>query len=413
MDNTVLALNTKEKILSAAFSVYYEKFSKASLSDIAKKTGISKTAIYRHFKNKESLEKDMFSIVYDSFYQVFKKYEEKMLEEKVSEAFSLIIEYIDKYTEYASFYMLMTSESYQDNLIIEMKNRGARSFDSLLNNDGSINKLDFYITTIFSMTCILFFVANRKKTKNNLIKDCDFYKSVSNFILYGLKNDSVSISSIRLAELEKETRASVSTLASPDRMIIALNSAIEKYGLQNVTVEQIASELNMTKSSLYTWFANKKEIFLKLVHKELDTLLYTVIENQSFAESRDERVFLLLSSGLEFLLVRPHLIKIFQWMQLSENLSQELCDENRFNMDQIMEDFFKKNSPFENIPDLGFGEKNSQTIINLIFVMPVFTLAHGMKHKLPVELNRAAIREIFFMIEKGIKTKINKNGGIK
>ncbi|MCR5217970.1 TetR/AcrR family transcriptional regulator [Treponema sp.] len=405
--------DTKEKIISAAFALYSESFSKASLSNIAKRTGISKTAIYRHFKDKESLENEMFRIVYDSFFNVFKIYEKYMAEGQAEKAFSLIIEFVDKKTEYVTFYLLMNSETCQDNLIIEMKKRGSRSFDSLLNNDGSINKLDFYITNIFSLATIISFVSTKKKENSCTLSDQEFYQRVSVFILNGLGNTSPSISSIRFTELENITRNAVSGLEAPDRIIVALNSAIKKYGSKNVTIEQIASELGMAKSSLYTWFSNKNEMFQKLIFKELDTLLYTVIENQAFAVTKEERLFLILSSTLEYLNARPQLINVFQWLQLTENFGQSICREENFNLDQVTEDFFRKNPLFEKIPDLGFKSKNGQTITNWIFVIPVFTLAHGKKHNLSVDLIRASIRELFFMIEEGIKIKINLNGGIK
>ena len=50
-------LSTKEKIINATFSLLKTQFfSTISLSKIAKEVNISKTAIYRHFENKEALE---------------------------------------------------------------------------------------------------------------------------------------------------------------------------------------------------------------------------------------------------------------------------------------------------------------------------------------------------------------------
>ena len=66
--------NTRETIISSAFSFYKKPvFKNISLSMIADRVGISKTAIYRHFKNKEDLEKAMTDRVYSDLYGILKK----------------------------------------------------------------------------------------------------------------------------------------------------------------------------------------------------------------------------------------------------------------------------------------------------------------------------------------------------
>ena len=61
-------INTKEKILECAFGLYEKpRMSEISLSEIAAKAGISKTAIFRHYKNKEELmEKSAYTEVWGS-----------------------------------------------------------------------------------------------------------------------------------------------------------------------------------------------------------------------------------------------------------------------------------------------------------------------------------------------------------
>ena len=148
MSDKTLSVNTREKILNAAFSLYEMNFSDASLSSIAKKAGITKTAIYRHFKDKSSLETEMFKIVYDSFYDVLKNFSCKMNSGKPTEAFAAIIEFVYKHTSFISFYLLSASENSHDDLIMEMKNRGLPIFDEILTHDGAIGSLDFYISRV-------------------------------------------------------------------------------------------------------------------------------------------------------------------------------------------------------------------------------------------------------------------------
>ena len=64
--------STKIKILKTAFSFYKKPcLTHVSLGDIAKKAGISKAAIFKHFRNKEELltqmEDHFFSVVADFY----------------------------------------------------------------------------------------------------------------------------------------------------------------------------------------------------------------------------------------------------------------------------------------------------------------------------------------------------------
>lgn len=60
--------NTKELILETSFSFYKTLTSREfSLNKLAEKVGISKPAIYRHFKNKEEILEKMQEKFFDDF----------------------------------------------------------------------------------------------------------------------------------------------------------------------------------------------------------------------------------------------------------------------------------------------------------------------------------------------------------
>ena len=69
-----MAENTKERILSAAFSFYRTPcFTEISLSQIAEKVGITKAAIFKHFKNKDALKDAMKDKMYGDVAVVLKE----------------------------------------------------------------------------------------------------------------------------------------------------------------------------------------------------------------------------------------------------------------------------------------------------------------------------------------------------
>ena len=68
--------NTKEKILECAFELFKKpRFSDISLSEIAAKVGISKTAIFRHYKNKNELLETMRQRFFVALAEMFEGFE--------------------------------------------------------------------------------------------------------------------------------------------------------------------------------------------------------------------------------------------------------------------------------------------------------------------------------------------------
>ena len=73
-----MAENTKEKILKAAFSFYREPiFREISLSEIAERVGITKAAIFKHFKNKDALKAAMLEKMYGDVVVVLREMQQK------------------------------------------------------------------------------------------------------------------------------------------------------------------------------------------------------------------------------------------------------------------------------------------------------------------------------------------------
>ena len=65
--------STRDKIIQSAFSFYDMLFfERISLSKIAAKAGITKPAIYKHFKSREDLENAMKSLILSDIAEIIK-----------------------------------------------------------------------------------------------------------------------------------------------------------------------------------------------------------------------------------------------------------------------------------------------------------------------------------------------------
>ncbi|MHC6204796.1 TetR/AcrR family transcriptional regulator, partial [Breznakiellaceae bacterium SP9] len=90
---------TNIDIIKAAFKVWgRELYINTSLSMIAKELGVSKPALYRHFKNKQALLNAMYDFFFDDFSTfILPGYERSVQMENPTERFLLLMRTITEY----------------------------------------------------------------------------------------------------------------------------------------------------------------------------------------------------------------------------------------------------------------------------------------------------------------------------
>ncbi len=101
------ALKTKKKIIDSAKNIFYEKgFRDTTIDDIAKAIGLSRGAVYWHFKSKE----EIFISIYDEFMSRLDSIVGETIGKKDATIVS-IYEYMQK-----TIYMLVSDYSYRTTL---------------------------------------------------------------------------------------------------------------------------------------------------------------------------------------------------------------------------------------------------------------------------------------------------------
>ncbi|MDR1278456.1 MAG: TetR/AcrR family transcriptional regulator, partial [Treponema sp.] len=76
-----MSLITRENIIKTAFRVWgQELYLTSSLSDLARELGVSKAALYRHFRNKEAILEAMFERFFDDYVAIVKSGYERAVE---------------------------------------------------------------------------------------------------------------------------------------------------------------------------------------------------------------------------------------------------------------------------------------------------------------------------------------------
>jgi AcrR family transcriptional regulator len=109
----------------------------------------------------------------------------------------------------------------------------------------------------------------------------------------------------RRRELDKRCVLDAASMPEQDRFFNALTRTITKYGFENVTIEKIAEELGMAKSSLYAFFSSKEDLIVSSLKRELAMFTAGLSSRLSGLESLSDAVYVYMNMVERYLELRP------------------------------------------------------------------------------------------------------------
>jgi AcrR family transcriptional regulator len=414
---------TKELILDAAFSFCNEpRLHSFSMSELASKVGISKPAIYRHFKDKGAV----LSAMYERFISTLAGYLLKMQEiasarDRITREFLLgpiaeIIQFFSDNSSYINYMMRRVSSEKNFEFMVrqDLESRGVKLLISLSfkkDSDGkhTIRNFERYIRQIYCGATIFTFVKGREKIRCDGRKTDDsavFSRKVAGFLLHGLtgtteRGDELypSVISVeRMAVLDGICSIVEGTLPEENRIFAAFAEVIRKYKMTGMTVERIAAELNMAKSSLYEYFDNKNEMIKMLVAKELMLLNAIINENSSEAQNLTEYFYILIRTMYSFFMQHRSLIPICGWLLMIT------ADEKFFHeFDSSSPWIDGLSSPIVR-PDVGM-EITPKEFVGWVSSLPISLVMKCAEHPLSQEEILQALKKMFEYVQNGIAPK--------
>lgn len=409
--NSINQKSTKLLILEAAFSFYKDpRYSDFSMSELAAKVGISKPAIYRHFANKDAV----ILAMQDHFLNLLSEHLLKV-QETAEETlpFAETIQFFADNPHYINYFIAHFSKDchYEEKLRTELSSRGVKS-DYLSHGFFYTNgKEKLFVDSFFSGVSFLFFIKIREKIcqENNLELKEDFALKLSNFIMGGLRGCSKEgdllfpseISAERKKDLDELCVIDVEDFPEENRIFTALANVIRKYQMDGVTLERIAAELNMAKSSLYFYFDNKNELIRTLIFKEISLLLEICRENSVEAKNYSEHVYISMRTALEYFMIRPSVLPICGW--LLQNTTDDL-----FKGEPGANNIWEKKMP-RPLPNIDLGFPIMPEVISFWYgTLPVALIVLGEKKSLSREKMLSVLDRMFDFVQNGLKSECCK-----
>lgn len=412
---------TKELILDTAFSFLEDpRFSSFSMNELAAKVGISKPAIYRHFKNKEDLLEAMENRIVDDMLILLKDISTKDLE-ITKKSLAGLVQYFIENPSHVNYLISQMSQnvSYEERLFKKL-NDCKVSFacgdsNQVFYLDKFKSDMSLFAKHIFSGMSLFYFVKLHEKFRSEGkfgVESQGFSEKVVNLLINGLSGCTEEDSPVHPQEISSERREELVSLCkipensfpAENKIFKALASVIEKYKVGGVTVERIADELGMAKSSLYEYFDNKNHMIKTLVNKEISLLQTIANENTAEAKNFTEYMMIQMYSELEFFKHRPEIIPICGWLLMgADNSFDAASGKNPEDCNDEVYSVWEKRLP-ERItsPDLGCPY-SPKVLITWAGVLPVAFLVEAKGKDLTEEKFMEGFSFMINYIFNGIK----------
>ena len=403
-------VNTKEKILECAFGLYEKpRMSGISLGEIAAKAGISKTAIFRHYKNKEELMEKMREKFFEAFALMISQLDDSRKPynlKGVEKAVRCVFDFCQNYPNYLSYFL---QESLSDELLTEGVNMVLLDNGiNVINEDVFKDKKNYVaqnmVPSFFQHTLLHFLILAFCSMKDVVkINDIERYKTkVSELIYSGLGKKKNPISEERKSELDEHCKLQLESDEKSNRFFNAFVQLMQDNRSSKITVEKIAAALGMAKSSIYSFFANKNDYLMNMLFQETERVCAILKEKLAAAKNPDEAIYIMMRTQANYFAMRPQVIMLHGYFIFQE---AALTPEDAKAFEKKAAELFKSIALAGIAPAaFDFPVNNNEVLfVKWVSGLTVGFMLMGTKYNFPPEWLDFYVSTVFEMIECGIK----------
>ena len=307
---------TKTEIIETAFNVWGREFYlNTSLSRLAGELKVCKPALYRHFRNKQTLLEAMANHFFDDYTVSIKKdYENALKTEDKAEGLFMVIrgttEYFAKNVNYFIFSMMniYNREMESKNFANELRERGL--------------KLDFFqplIMRLIFATLIFYMAGFHKKGKSfantpGEPEISNITNLISTIIRQGLGYNNEVINTLDYDKLESNIYKMV-MIIEDDTLLKAIAGAVATAGPWEASMEQVASRSGLSKSSLYCHFKSKQDMLHQFFMTESMQIIDFARQGIKQSDVPHEQLYMGIYSIVEYLRSKPDILVAMDWLR--------------------------------------------------------------------------------------------------
>ena len=325
---------TRTDIIKAAFKVWgRDLYRTTSLSQIALELGVSKPALYRHFKDKNALLDAMYVFFYDDF-AVFMKtgYEKAVNAGGGRETYLILLRTIAEYYVRNREAMLFSltqvfNKSERENLSKEFLARGIDFAHPVFGERVTTGVETTYPSKMqLTMTTLVFGVAqfhhhDREDSRIPLTESLPedqvkrILMEVENRIINGLSLDAQKVQALDYEALERRVAGTVYEETETNALLRAAAEAVAEAGPWNTTMEMVARRSGLSKSGLYAHFKNKQDMLAQLFITEFMSIVNFAKAQIEASSVFEDQLYLAIVSIVDYLRCRPEFLLALDWIK--------------------------------------------------------------------------------------------------
>jgi len=315
----------KQDIINAAFEAWgRDVYKKMSLSDVALQLGVTKPALYRHFRGKDALLGAMRSDFFDR-YALFTKSISASLRtgdqtrNLITIGSALAIYYARGKNDLLFAFALLLGEKDPEKLFLEeLAARGlSPSLLSYWSSAASVNRTRFQFAIGSCFFSVLVFHALRRTMEGPGEADiARAGENARNLIQRGLGFGLETLRKLDYVALEGHARTGADETGGGDGLLAAVASAVAEAGPWNASMDLVAKRSGLSKSGLYAHFKSREEMMAKLFAVEFDRIVALMENRIARGTTGAERVFLAMASAASYLGARPDILSALDWIRV-------------------------------------------------------------------------------------------------
>jgi AcrR family transcriptional regulator len=317
---------TKTEIVGAAFRVWGRDFYQhTSLSRLAGELGVSKPALYRHFRNKQALLDAMTEYFFDDFAAFIRADYERAVaagdrEEGVFIALKSVTEYYARNVYTFIFSLInvydrrMTGRSTEKHLNARGIDFGV--FHGILTEESAGKPLLMHLV----FATLTFRMAHfhqrerafRKAPSGAAIQN--IIAVIGEIIARGLGYSSEEIESLDFESLENRVAGTADT-AEDEPLIKAVAGAVAEAGPWRASMDMVARRSGLSKSSLYGHFKNRQDMLCQLFLTGFRRIIAFAKEGMGQSTVPEAQLYLGIFSITVYLRSRPEILTALDWIR--------------------------------------------------------------------------------------------------
>ncbi|MFP3089620.1 TetR/AcrR family transcriptional regulator [Treponema sp. TIM-1] len=316
---------TKGDIINTAFRTWGRIFyQQTSLSLLARDLGVTKAALYRHFKNKQALLDAMYESFFDQYTAFIKDGYARAVAttDLIESQFTMMRTMVEYYTRDMNAFIfslfMVYGQREPEQLMAELERRGI--------DMRKIRPVEEDVETYPSMlqlilASLIFWVASFHKhshAPDEPPSDEQVYgliRWIEEKITGGLGLRRDRADRINFEALEGAVPPHLPDDPEDAGLLKAVAGAVAEAGPWNASMDMVARRSGLSKSGLYAHFKNKQDMLRQLFSTELERIIAYAGAAIRVSTVPEEQFYLAIIGVADYLRSRPEILIALDWLK--------------------------------------------------------------------------------------------------